>query len=142
MQYRSIKRRSDYNVSFLIYIDTKLMFILTWWWQQLYHKPAIAFPKRGIFPCQLRPMLNQWHLVQLGSVPNKALRHDPAEEKYNKNPHMTMRSFIVLLRNLLYIVRLITCYILTSDDFIWSNEIIRTKWPIYVVIGHFVLIIQ
>ena len=31
--------------------------------------------------------------------------------------------------------------ILTSDDFIRSNEIIRTKWPIYVVIGHFVLTI-
>ena len=30
---------------------------------------------------------------------------------------------------------------LTSDDFIRSNEIIRTKWPIYVVIGHFVLTI-
>ena len=30
---------------------------------------------------------------------------------------------------------------LTSDDFIRSNEIIRTKWPIYVVIGHFVLMI-
>ena len=28
---------------------------------------------------------------------------------------------------------------LTSDDFIRSNEIIRTKWPTYVVIGHFVL---
>ena len=25
--------------------------------------------------------------------------------------------------------------ILTSDDFIRSNEIIRTKWPIYVVIN-------
>ena len=46
-------------------------------------------------------MLNQWHLVQLGSVPNKALRHDPAEEKHNKDQHMRMRSFIVLLRNLL-----------------------------------------
>ena len=31
--------------------------------------------------------------------------------------------------------------ILTSDDFLRSNEIIRTKWPIYVVIGHFVLMI-
>ena len=31
--------------------------------------------------------------------------------------------------------------ILTSDNFIRSNEIIRTKWLIYVVIGHFVLII-
>ena len=30
---------------------------------------------------------------------------------------------------------------LISDDFIRSNEIIRTKWPIYVVIGHFVLTI-
>ena len=30
---------------------------------------------------------------------------------------------------------------LTSDDFIRSNEIIRTKWPIYVVISHFVLTI-
>ena len=30
---------------------------------------------------------------------------------------------------------------LTSDDFIRSNEIIRTKWPIYAVIGHFVLTI-
>ena len=30
---------------------------------------------------------------------------------------------------------------LTSDDFIRSNEIIRTKWPIYVVIRHFVLTI-
>ena len=28
---------------------------------------------------------------------------------------------------------------LTSDDFIRSNEIIRTKWRIYEVIGHFVL---
>ena len=28
---------------------------------------------------------------------------------------------------------------LTSDDFIRSNEIIRTKWPIYEVISHFVL---
>ena len=27
---------------------------------------------------------------------------------------------------------------LTSDDFIRSNEIIRIKWPIFVVIGHFV----
>ena len=27
------------------------------------------------------------------------------------------------------------------DDFIRSNEIIRTKWPIHVVIGHFVLMI-
>ena len=32
--------------------------------------------------------------------------------------------------------------ILTSDNFIRSNEIIRTKWPIYVVIGHFVLIMS
>ena len=31
--------------------------------------------------------------------------------------------------------------ILTSDDFIRSNEIVRTKWPIYQVIGHFVLTI-
>ena len=31
--------------------------------------------------------------------------------------------------------------ILTSDDFIRSNEIIRTKWLIYVVIGYFVLTI-
>ena len=31
--------------------------------------------------------------------------------------------------------------ILTSDDFIRSNEIIRTKWPIYEVIAHFVLMI-
>ena len=31
--------------------------------------------------------------------------------------------------------------ILTSDNFMRSNEIIRTKWPIYVVIGHFVLMI-
>ena len=31
--------------------------------------------------------------------------------------------------------------ILTSDDFIRSNEIIRTKWLIYVVISHFVLTI-
>ena len=31
--------------------------------------------------------------------------------------------------------------ILTSDDFIRSNEITRTKWPFYVVIGHFVLTI-
>ena len=31
--------------------------------------------------------------------------------------------------------------ILTSDDFIRSNEIIRTKWPIYEVIRHFVLMI-
>ena len=31
--------------------------------------------------------------------------------------------------------------ILTSHDFIRSNEIIRTKWPICVVIGHFVLTI-
>ena len=30
---------------------------------------------------------------------------------------------------------------LTSDDFIRSNEIIRTKWLIFVVIGHFVLTI-
>ena len=30
---------------------------------------------------------------------------------------------------------------LTCDYFIRSNEIIRTKWPIYVVIGHFVLMI-
>ena len=30
---------------------------------------------------------------------------------------------------------------LTSYDFIRSNEIIRTKWQIYVVIGHFVLMI-
>ena len=30
---------------------------------------------------------------------------------------------------------------LTYDDFMRSNEIIRTKWPIYVVIGHFVLMI-
>ena len=29
--------------------------------------------------------------------------------------------------------------ILTSDDFIRSNEIIKTKWPIYEVIGHFVI---
>ena len=29
--------------------------------------------------------------------------------------------------------------ILTSDNFIRSNKIIRTKWPIYVAIGHFVL---
>ena len=29
--------------------------------------------------------------------------------------------------------------LLTSDNFIRSNEIIRTKWPIYVVISHFVL---
>ena len=28
---------------------------------------------------------------------------------------------------------------LTSDNFIRSNEIFRTKWPIYVVISHFVL---
>ena len=31
---------------------------------------------------------------------------------------------------------------LTSDDFIISNEIIRTKWPIYEVICHFVLMIS
>ena len=30
---------------------------------------------------------------------------------------------------------------LTSDDFVRSNEIIRTKWPIYQVIRHFVLTI-
>ena len=30
---------------------------------------------------------------------------------------------------------------LTSDDFIRSNEIIRFKWPIYLVIGYFVLTI-
>ena len=30
---------------------------------------------------------------------------------------------------------------LTSEDFIRSNEIIGTKWPIYVVIGHFILTI-
>ena len=30
---------------------------------------------------------------------------------------------------------------LSSDDFKRSNEIIRTKWPIYVVISHFVLTI-
>ena len=30
---------------------------------------------------------------------------------------------------------------LISDDFMRSNEIIRTKWPIYVAIGHFVLMI-
>ena len=35
----------------------------------------------------------------------------------------------------------LTPAILTSEDFIRSNEIIRTKWPIYVVIGHFVLTI-
>ena len=31
---------------------------------------------------------------------------------------------------------------LTFDDFISSNEIIRTKWPICVVIGHFDLMIS
>ena len=31
--------------------------------------------------------------------------------------------------------------ILTSDDFIRSNEIIRTKWSINVESGHFVLTI-
>ena len=31
--------------------------------------------------------------------------------------------------------------ILTSDNFIRYKEIIRTKWPIYVVTGHFVLMI-
>ena len=31
---------------------------------------------------------------------------------------------------------------LTSDDFIRSNEIIRTKWPIYEVICHFILMIS
>ena len=31
---------------------------------------------------------------------------------------------------------------LTSDDFIRSNEIIRTKWRIYIAIGHFVLLIK
>ena len=31
---------------------------------------------------------------------------------------------------------------LTSDDFVRSNEIIRTKRQIYVVIGHFVLMIS
>ena len=30
---------------------------------------------------------------------------------------------------------------LSSDDFKRSNEIIRTKWPIHVVISHFVLTI-
>ena len=30
---------------------------------------------------------------------------------------------------------------LTSEDFISSSEIIRTKWPIYVLIGRFVLTI-
>ena len=30
---------------------------------------------------------------------------------------------------------------LTSDDFITSNEIVRTKLPIYLVISHFVLTI-
>ena len=28
---------------------------------------------------------------------------------------------------------------LTSDDFVRSNEIVRTKWPIYQIICHFVL---
>ena len=31
---------------------------------------------------------------------------------------------------------------LTSEDFIRSNEIITTKWSIYLTIGHFVLIIS
>ena len=31
--------------------------------------------------------------------------------------------------------------ILTSNDFIRSNEILGKKWPIYVVIGHFVITI-
>ena len=31
--------------------------------------------------------------------------------------------------------------ILTSDDSIRSNEIIRTEWPIYDLIRHFVLTI-
>ena len=31
--------------------------------------------------------------------------------------------------------------ILTSNDFVRSNEIVRTKWPIYQVIRHFVLTI-
>ena len=31
---------------------------------------------------------------------------------------------------------------LTFDDFIRSNEIIRTKWPIYEVISYFVLMIS
>ena len=31
--------------------------------------------------------------------------------------------------------------ILTSDDFIRSNEIIKTKWPTYYAINHFVLTI-
>ena len=31
--------------------------------------------------------------------------------------------------------------ILTSDDSIRSDEIVRTIWPIYLVIGHFVLTI-
>ena len=31
---------------------------------------------------------------------------------------------------------------LISDDFIRSNEIIRTKWPIYLLISHFVLMIS
>ena len=30
---------------------------------------------------------------------------------------------------------------LTSDDFVRSHEIVRTKWSIYEVIGHFVLMI-
>ena len=34
-------------------------------------------------------------------------------------------------------IRLIACF----SNFIRSNEIIRTKWPIYVVISHFVLTI-
>ena len=31
---------------------------------------------------------------------------------------------------------------LTSDDFIRSNEIIRTKWPTYKVMCHFVQMIS
>ena len=32
--------------------------------------------------------------------------------------------------------------ILTSNDFVRSNEIVRTKWPIYQAIHHFVLMIS
>ena len=51
----------------------------------------------------------------------------------------TKNANIVILTLLSHkVMTILSPAILTSDNFVRSNEIIKTKWPIYVIISHFV----
>ena len=92
-------------------------------------KPTLISPKSQLIICSgivfAQVIINViWMLIS----PPEAIHHNPSREDW------------LLVCKVCWNLDRLPAF-LTSDDFIRSNEIIRTKWPIYEVIRHFVVMI-